>query len=87
MLASCPGARIIKEARPEYVVCPHCDTEVEVWSDEFRARCDGCGAWVFRAQSATCLDWCARAEECVGTSQLVAYRRAREQAAGTTDPA
>ena len=79
MLNSCPGSRTIKEARPEYLRCPHCRTEIEVWSDEYRARCPDCQAWVYRNQGATCLDWCAKAEECVGSATLGAYNRARER--------
>ncbi len=79
MLKSCPGARAIKEIRPEYVRCPHCETEVEIWSDEFRARCNHCNAWVYRRPGATCLDWCAKAESCVGSATFAAYRRARKE--------
>lgn len=78
MLNSCPGSRLIKEARPEYVRCPHCQQEVEIWSDEFRSRCNHCKAWVYREQGATCLDWCKGAEQCVGPAALAAYRRARK---------
>jgi len=78
MLTSCPGARTVKEICPEYMLCPHCGVEVEVWSDEFRARCPQCHAWVYRQQGPTCLDWCAQAERCVGISTLAAYKRARE---------
>lgn len=78
MLRGCPGARAIREVRPEYVHCPHCRTELEIWSDEYRARCPACHAWVYRKQGVTCLDWCAQAEKCVGSAALVAYKRARE---------
>ena len=79
MNKSCPGARLIKEARPEYVRCPHCQEEVEVWSDEFRARCPQCDVWVYRSQGPTCLDWCASAKECVGAATLAAYQRVRRK--------
>ena len=79
MLRSCPGARVIKEVRPEYVRCPHCEAEVEIWSDEFRAHCDHCSAWVYRRPGATCLDWCAKAQSCVGLATLAAYKRARKR--------
>jgi len=79
MLRSCPGARTIKELRPEYIRCPHCAAEVEVWSDEFRARCTHCDAWVYRKQGVPCLDWCSEAERCVGTSVLRGYKRARKR--------
>lgn len=75
MATSCPGARAIQEPRPECVRCPHCQQEVEIWSDEYRVRCPGCRAWIYREQGATCLDWCAKAEECVGASALANYRR------------
>ena len=78
MPRGCPGAQAIKEVRPEYLRCPHCRVELEIWSDEYRARCPQCHAWVFREQGATCLDWCAQEERCVGSAALVAYRRARK---------
>jgi len=78
MLSSCPGASTIKELCPRYIRCPHCKTEVEIWSDEFRARCPTCQAWVYAEQGVTCLDWCAKAAECVGAATLAAYRRARK---------
>lgn len=77
MAAYCPGSKFIREARPEIARCPHCQTEVEVWSDEPRARCSSCRAWVYRQQGATCLDWCKKAEECVGVEALAAYRHAK----------
>ena len=78
MLKSCPGASVVKALQPYEVACPHCGTTVEVWSDEFRARCPSCSAWVYRERGATCLDWCAQAEQCVGTAALAAYRRGSE---------
>jgi hypothetical protein len=80
MRNQCPGSQSVKEARPEYVRCPHCGGEVEVWTDEVRGRCSLCNAWVYREQGATCLDWCQQAEQCVGLSALAAYRHAREAA-------
>ena len=63
---SCPGARTIREPKPEYINCPDCGREVEIWTDELKATCPGCGNKVFRAQQASCIDWCPRAKECVG---------------------
>jgi len=74
---SCPGARLVQEPRPEYLRCAHCGRECEIWTDEYRVRCPHCNTWTYRGQGATCLDWCAKAEECVGTLALVKYRRAR----------
>ena len=69
---ACPGARMIREPRPEYIDCPHCGQEVEIWSDELLARCPRCHRPVPRQRGASCLDWCAKARECVGEE---AYRR------------
>ena len=62
----CPGARTIQEATPEYINCPHCGGEMEIWSDELFARCPHCKGAVPRRRGASCLDWCACAGECVG---------------------
>ncbi len=71
---SCPGSRTIREPRPEYINCPECGREVEIWTDELKATCPGCGNKVFRAQQASCIDWCPQAKECVGPE---AYERLR----------
>ena len=71
---SCPGARTIREPRPEYINCPECGKEVEIWTDELKVTCPGCGNKVFRAQQASCIDWCPHAKECVGPE---AYERLR----------
>jgi Zn finger protein HypA/HybF involved in hydrogenase expression len=68
----CPGARLIREAAPEYVECPHCGGEVEIWTDELLARCPHCRWSVPRERGASCIDWCAHAAECVGEE---VYRR------------
>ncbi len=70
----CPGSRSIREPRPESINCPDCGREVEIWTDELKATCLGCGNKVFRAQQASCIDWCPRAKECVGPE---AYERLR----------
>jgi len=71
---TCPGSNAIREPRPEYLNCPDCGREVEIWTDELKATCPGCGSKVFREQTASCIDWCPHAEECVGPE---AYQRLR----------
>ena len=73
---SCPGSRTIREPRPEYTNCPDCGREVEIWTDELKATCPGCGNKVFRAQPASCIDWCPHAKECVGPE---AYERLKPE--------
>ncbi|MDP2729548.1 MAG: hemerythrin domain-containing protein [Dehalococcoidales bacterium] len=63
---SCPGSLTIREPIPEYINCPNCSTEVEIWTDELKATCSKCGEKVYRAQQASCIDWCPHAKECVG---------------------
>jgi hemerythrin-like domain-containing protein/predicted RNA-binding Zn-ribbon protein involved in translation (DUF1610 family) len=63
---SCPGSRAIREPIPEYMNCSKCGREVEIWTDELKATCPGCGSKVYRAQQASCIDWCPHAKECVG---------------------
>ena len=63
---TCPGSRIIREPTPEIVNCPECSIEVEIWTDELKASCLACGNTVYRAQQASCIDWCPHAKECVG---------------------
>ena len=63
---SCPGSRTIREPRPEYMKCSGCGKEVEIWTDELKATCRNCGTKVYRAQQASCIEWCPHAKECVG---------------------
>jgi len=66
------GAIVFKEAKPEYMDCPHCGEEMEMWSDEPLARCPHCRLWVNKERGASCIDWCKFAAECIG---LEAYER------------
>ncbi len=63
---SCPGASTIRQPVPEFINCSNCGKEVEIWTDELKATCHNCGTKVFRAQQASCIDWCPHAQECVG---------------------
>jgi len=76
LFSGCPGARDIREVKPEDVECPECGREVEIWSDELSARCPGCGAQVTREQGPSCIDWCSFAEQCIGTEK---YERLKKR--------
>ena len=52
----CPGAIRFREAVPEYVDCPRCGEETEIWSDEVVARCHHCQALVRRDRGPSCID-------------------------------
>ena len=73
---SCPGSRTIREPRPDYMNCPGCGAEVEIWTDELKATCRKCGGKVYRAQQASCIDWCPHAKECVGPQAFARLRPA-----------
>jgi HD superfamily phosphodiesterase len=68
----------MRQPKPELFPCPSCGKEVEIWTDEFRARCRNCGKPVYRSREMSCLEWCAMAEECVGTQVFSRYRTNRE---------
>jgi hypothetical protein len=72
MIKGCPGAIVFKDARPDYIACPHCGYEMEIWSDEPLARCPSCKLWVSKERGASCIDWCKAAPQCIG---LEAYER------------
>ena len=62
----CPGSKVIRQPLPEFIKCPFCSQEVEIWTDEVKATCSKCKKTVVREQETSCLEWCAYAKECVG---------------------
>jgi predicted amidophosphoribosyltransferase len=69
LFKGCPGAINFREVRPDYINCPVCHAEMEIWSDEPSATCPACGREVTRSRGASCIDWCAHARECVGNEK------------------
>lgn len=65
----CPGSGNIRTPAPSYKKCPQCGEEVEIWSDELKAKCTNCGATVFREKTPSCIEWCKHAKECIGTEK------------------
>ncbi len=61
--ATCPSLSQFMRPKPEYIKCPHCGGQVEIWSDEEKTECDNCGATVTRGVQ-SCLDWCEYADQC-----------------------
>ena len=62
----CPGSKSIRQPQPEFIKCPFCAYEVEIWTDEIKAICPKCKKTVLRDAQASCLEWCKYAKECVG---------------------
>ncbi len=73
----CPGATILRQPKPEFFSCPSCGEEVEIWSDELKARCPKCGSSVMKDKTLSCLDWCAHGKECVGDAVYDRYMKNR----------
>ena len=62
---TCPGISKFIRPVPEYLPCPNCSGDVEIWSDEDVGVCRDCGKEVLRAEAApSCLDWCPQADKC-----------------------
>ncbi len=79
----CPGAKVFAQPAPEFIPCPNCHSEVEIWTDEPEAKCDNCGNTVTRAMLQGCVDWCPSAKECLGEdlySRLMAAKQQSGQA-------
>lgn len=80
--SSCPGAKAFRQPKPEFIPCPSCHAEVEIWTDEAEAKCDECGQTVSREMLQGCVDYCPSAKECLGeklyTRIMAAKQRGKE---------
>lgn len=66
MIFECPGSQKFRQPQPEIIKCGYCMTEVEIWTDEVKAKCPSCQRIVCRAERQSCLDWCRHARTCAG---------------------
>jgi hypothetical protein len=48
-----------------------------MFSDEVRARCRSCGAWVQKDSVPSCVEWCSQARECLGEQRWQALMGSR----------
>jgi len=60
---TCPGLDNFVRPKPEYITCPNCGSEVEIWTDEEETVHENCGAKVSR-KVLSCLEWCEYADKC-----------------------
>jgi ribosomal protein S27E len=65
MLDRCPGAATIRTPTLAIKRCPQCGEEVEIFSNDVAVKCSGCGFVVYN-DTASCVQWCRYAKECVG---------------------
>jgi len=63
MKNNCPGLDDLLRPKPEYITCPKCGSEVEIWTDENQVECTNCRLKVSRNMQ-SCLEWCEYANEC-----------------------
>ncbi len=83
MEMKCPGAKAFTQPKPEFIPCPNCHNEVEIWTDEAEAKCDRCGNMVSREMLQGCIDHCASAKECLGEQLYNRLMAAKQRAKGT----
>lgn len=83
---NCPGSKLLKEARPDYINCPHCGYEIELWTDEVIIRCPQCHDFVIQDRGASCIDWCKHAQECVGVQKWNRLQEERQAAQAKASP-
>ena len=65
MLDHCPGAANIRTPTLSIKKCPRCGEEVEVFSNDIKVTCEGCGFVIYN-DILSCVQWCKYAKECVG---------------------
>ena len=78
----CPGAKILRQPKPEFTLCPNCGEEVEIWSDEQKRPCPRCGETVIKdrgEEQVSCLDWCVMGKECVGEKAYQRYMQSKSE--------
>lgn len=56
--------------------CLKCGEEMEFWKDDVRLACGACGHANFNPDVGnTCLAWCEQAEDCIGSSDILEWKR------------
>ena len=72
----CAGRSNLGTPTLKIIKCPECGSEIEMFSTDVKVACDKCGFVAYNDIN-ICVQWCAHAEECVGTelyNKLVRYR-------------
>ena len=76
----CAGKSNLGTPTLKVVKCPECGGDIELFSTDVKVACDNCGFVAYNDIN-ICVQWCAHAEECVGTemyNKLVRYRDAEQ---------
>ena len=72
----CAGRNNLGTPTLRIMKCPECGSDIELFSTDVKVKCDKCGFVAYNDIN-TCVQWCAHAEECVGTemyNRLVRFR-------------
>ena len=80
LFGKCPGSEG-RNLTIDLVKCPHCGEEEEIFSNEMRVKCHKCGEYIYKDNLSSCIDWCAKARECVGPEKYEQLRGFKEQEA------
>jgi len=78
MIDKCPG-QDKRNVEAKLLKCPNCAYEVELFSDEIKARCPKCSNWVFTDVMPSCIDWCKYAKDCIGSGTYEDYLKDKLQ--------
>jgi DNA-directed RNA polymerase subunit RPC12/RpoP len=71
MSQTCPGLNSLLRPKPEFIKCPRCGGDIEIWTDETEAECPDCKLKVSR-KTQSCLEYCEYADTC---RQIVAEKK------------
>lgn len=72
MILKCPG-QDKRNIKAEIIKCLHCGYEIEIFSDEMKARCPACKGLTCRARLPSCVDWCKSARLCIGEKRRLRH--------------
>ena len=75
---TCAGRSNFGTPTLKIMKCPECGGEIEMFSTDVKVKCDNCGFVAFNDIN-ICVQWCAHAEECVGTEMYNKLVRFRDQ--------
>ena len=78
VVEGCMGRSGIGTPTLRIIRCPECGSEMEMFSTDVKAVCGICGFTAYN-DIQTCVQWCPRAEECVGTEMYRKLNRVEER--------
>ncbi len=78
MINKCPG-QDTRNIKAEIIDCPNCNYQVEIFSDEIKAKCPKCKNLICPERLPSCLDWCKSARECIGEEKWRQLKRFMER--------